>query len=108
MLSYNRAEAVAGHFSFLPINQVAVLLGDGLGAVLDLIDFTGTGGRVEDHYVELTDGKLQDKDLLLWVGQLGFRQDGILHHPALDLAENALCDEIGLLQGAVVEGGLQQ
>ena len=48
--------------------------GDGLGAVLDLVDLAGTGGRVEHYHVELSNGELQDENLFLGVGQLGFQQ----------------------------------
>ena len=87
-----------GQLAFLLVDQVAVLQWDGLGAVLDLVDLAGTGGGVEDHHVEFTDGKLQDENLFLGVGQLGFQQYNILHHPTLDLAENTLRDEIAFFQ----------
>lgn len=54
---------------------MALLLWDGLGAVLDLADLAGTGSGVEDHHVEFTDGELQYEDFLLRIGQLGFQQD---------------------------------
>ena len=63
-----------GQLAFLLVDQMAVLLGNGFGAVLDLVDLAGTGGRVEDHHVEFTDGELQDENLFLGVGQLGFQQ----------------------------------
>ena len=108
IFSCNRAEAVSGHFTFLLVDQVAVLLGDGLGAVLDLVDLAGTGGRVEHYHVELSNGELQDENLFLGVGQLGFQQDDILHHPALDLVANTLRDEIAFHQREVAEGFVQK
>ena len=74
ILAGNRAEAVAGQLAFLLVDQMAVLLGNDLGAVLDLVDLAGTGGRVEHYHVELTNGELQDENLFLGVGQLGFQQ----------------------------------
>jgi hypothetical protein len=63
-----------GQLAFLLVDQVAVLLWDGLGAVLDLVDLTGPGGGIEYYHVELTNGELQDENLFLGVGQLGFQQ----------------------------------
>ena len=63
-----------GQLAFLIVDQMAVLLWDGLGALLDLVDFTGTGGRVEHYHVKLSNGELQDEDFLLRIGQLGFQQ----------------------------------
>ena len=97
-----------GHFTFLLVDQMAVLLWDGLGAVLDLVDLTGPGGRVEHYHIEFPDGELQHEDFLLRVGQLGFQQNDVLHHPAPDLAENALRDEIAFFQGEIAEGFVQQ
>lgn len=98
ILSGNGSKTMPGQLAFLLVDQVAVLLWDGLGAVLDLVDLAGTGGGVEDHHVEFTDGELQDENLFLGVGQLGFQQYNILHHPTLDLAENTLRDEIAFFQ----------
>lgn len=79
----NGTKTVPGRLAFLLVDQVAVLLGDGLGTVLDLVDLAGAGGGIKHNHVEFTDGELQDENLFLWGGQLGFQQNDILHYTPL-------------------------
>jgi len=72
--SCNRPVPVLGHGALSRVDQMAGLLRDDLGTVLDFKDLAGRGGRVKDHHIEFADGELQDEHLLFRICQHGFQQ----------------------------------
>ena len=84
----NLAVAVLCLRAFFLVCQVTVLRGNYLLAVLDFKDFAGKRFWVGDDHIKLTHSKLQLKDILIGVGELGFEQNDILHHSALDFTHD--------------------
>ena len=76
--------------TFLRADQMAILEGDDLLAVLDLKNLAGTSGRIEHHHIKFTNRKLEYKNFLSGVCCLGFQKNNIFQHSFLDLSENTL------------------
>ena len=107
-LSGDRAVAVLGLGAFFRIDQMTILLRDSFLAVLDLENPAGACLRVKHHHVKFAHRELQDKYLILGVCQLGFQQDDVLHHPPLDLGQDALLHGGTLCQRQRAERFIQQ
>ena len=84
------------------------LLGHNFSAVLDFINLTTARTRIKHDHIKLANGKLQHKNLFFRIGQLGFQQNNVLHHPPLDLIQNTFLHGISLCQRQRAERLIQQ